>query len=40
MGTSDIPLTLHRGQVMDKMRAESLAAFVRMAVSLGLAATM
>jgi FixJ family two-component response regulator len=39
LGTSEITIKLHRGQVMHKMGAESVAALVRMAATLGLPAT-
>jgi len=39
LGSSDITIKMHRGQVMRKMRAESCADLVRMAERLGIPAT-
>jgi FixJ family two-component response regulator len=39
LSTSETTIKLHRDQVMHKMRAETLAALVRMAATLGLPAT-
>lgn len=40
LGISEITVKAHRGQVMQKMKADSLAALVKMAASLRLPATM
>jgi DNA-binding CsgD family transcriptional regulator len=37
LGISEITVKAHRGKVMEKMKADSLADMVKMAVRLGLA---
>jgi DNA-binding CsgD family transcriptional regulator len=39
LGTSEITVRVHRGQIMRKMRAQSLAELIRMADSLGIQQT-
>jgi FixJ family two-component response regulator len=39
LGTSEITIGVHRGQIMRKMEAKSLAELVRMADKLGVART-
>jgi FixJ family two-component response regulator len=39
LGTSEVTIKLHRGQVMHKMQADSLADLVRMAEKLGVSAS-
>jgi FixJ family two-component response regulator len=39
LGTSEITIRIHRGQIMRKMKAESLADLVRMAAKLGIPKT-
>ena len=36
LGTSEITIRIHRGQIMKKMEAQSLADLVRMAAKLGI----
>jgi FixJ family two-component response regulator len=36
LGTSEITIRIHRGQIMRKMQAESLADLVRLAAKLGI----
>jgi FixJ family two-component response regulator len=36
LGTSEITIRIHRGQIMKKMAAQSLADLVRMAARLGI----
>jgi FixJ family two-component response regulator len=39
LGTSEITIRVHRGQIMRKMQAQSLADLIRMADNLGIQQT-